>query len=172
MPRRNSACASRPARIELPVMIGTIAAPIDPPTSSPPSRARRRNSARSVVDAADPLRLALQEFDSGERRRRGRRRHADREYKARRHPLQIVDQLGSSGDIAAAGNQALAERPHPDVDLARVDPGPVGRTEPARPEHPQSMRLVDHQPGPVAPRDGDEGRRDRGRRRPCCNALR
>ena len=34
MPRSNSACASRPARIELPVMIGTIAAPIELPTSA------------------------------------------------------------------------------------------------------------------------------------------
>ena len=30
MPRSKSACANRPARIELPVITGTIAAPIDP----------------------------------------------------------------------------------------------------------------------------------------------
>ena len=33
--------------IELPVMTGTIAAPIEPPTSSPASRARSRNSVRA-----------------------------------------------------------------------------------------------------------------------------
>jgi hypothetical protein len=40
MPRSSSAAASLPAPMELPVTTGTIAAPIEPPVSSPPSRSR------------------------------------------------------------------------------------------------------------------------------------
>ncbi len=34
----------------------------------------------------------------------------------------------------------------------------VGDAKAARPQHPQRMRLVDHQPRAMAPRDGDKGR--------------
>src|SRR5205823_7266110 len=77
--------------------------------------------------------------------------------KARRHALQILDQVLSAGDVTAARDEALAERPHPNVDLGGVDARPVGRAEPARPQYPQRMRLVDHEPGAMPPRHGDEG---------------
>ena len=39
-----------------------------------------------------------------------------------------------------------------------IDAKPVGGAEAARPEHTQRMRLVDHQPGPMAARHSDKGR--------------
>ena len=139
-------------------MIGTIAAPTEPPTSSPPSRASRKNSApRSLTRRTrSGSRSRISSAASAAAAAGGR--HPDREHKARRHQLQIVDQLGPPGNIAAARDQALAQRPHPDVDFARIDAEMVSDAKAARPQHPQRMRLVDHQPGAMAARDGDKGR--------------
>src|SRR5258706_8071286 len=52
MPRRNRACERRAAPIELPVIAGTMAMPLEGPTSTPASRARCRNCAARACSAS------------------------------------------------------------------------------------------------------------------------
>src|SRR3954468_11729104 len=157
MPRANRACASLPAVIEPPVMTGTIAALTEPPTSRPPSRARSRNSR---------ARWLSRRTRSGSRSRMSIAASAaaaaggampTENTKPGGGPLQFFDKVPAPGDMPAAGNQGLAQRAHPDIDLARVDAGQVGRPETARAEHAKSMRLVDHKPGATPSRHGDKG---------------
>src|ERR1700677_663024 len=68
----------------------------------------------------------------------------------------IVDECARAGDVAATAAQCLAERAHPDIDLARVDAGVFGDTETALTEHAEGMGFVDHEGGSPAAGNGDE----------------
>ena len=114
-----------------------------------------------VVELSHAFGLALQQFQRGERCRSCGRRHPHRKHEAGCNELQIIDELLAPGNVAAAGHQALAERPHPNVDLLRLDTEPVCRAKAPRPQHAQRMRFVDHQPGAMAPRNADKGRQIR-----------
>jgi len=111
----------------------------------------------ALIESPHSIRFLFEDLERAQRRRRGGRRDADRKDKTRRHALQVVDQVLSTGNVPTARDEAFAQRAHPDVDLARVDPGSAGRTETARPEDAQSMRLIDHQPGAMPPRHRDKG---------------
>src|SRR5205814_6713943 len=54
-------------------------------------------------------------------------------------------------------HEALTESAHPYVDLTGIDAKPVGGAKSSWPEHTQRMRFIDHQPGPIAAGDSDEG---------------
>src|SRR5580704_16077219 len=69
----------------------------------------------------------------------------------------MIDQCFSSRNIATAGDKAFAERTHPQIDLAGVDLSKFRRTKAATPKHTQGMRLIYHQPSPMAPRHRREG---------------
>src|SRR5260370_12358116 len=68
----------------------------------------------------------------------------------------MLHERGFSGDIPSAARQGLAERTHPDVDGARVDPEMLSDAETARAQHPNGVGFVHHQECAVAALDLDE----------------
>ena len=70
---------------------------------------------------------------------------------------QVLDHLGRTGDEAAAGGEALREGAHPQVDLV-LEPEELAGAGAAGAEHADGVRLVDHQPGAVAPAELDDRR--------------
>src|SRR5690606_2300245 len=73
------------------------------------------------LETRHPLRLAPHHLDGGERGRGERRRHADAVDEAWCRVLEILDEVRAAGDVAPAAGQRLAQRSHPEVDVAGID---------------------------------------------------
>ena len=63
-----------------------------------------------------------------------------------------------AGNIAAAAGQRLGKRPHPDINLIRVNTEMLMHAMAARANHAKRMRLIHHQPGIMAARNLNEAR--------------
>ena len=154
-------------------MIGTIAAPTEPPVSSPAARASSRNSAARCVEPAHPLGLGVQDAQRLQRRR-GQPAAPCRPN--RRTPAPLLRDSRSdrlARRCSRRTRQRLAQRAHPDVDLA------AGRRRNARrcrgraaPSTPSACASSTISQAPMAPRHARQRPAGRARRRPCCNGLR
>ncbi|EXI67521.1 MAG: hypothetical protein AW07_04517 [Candidatus Accumulibacter sp. SK-11] len=70
----------------------------------------------------------------------------------------MLDQGTLAGNVAATSGEGLAQRAHPDVDVAAVDAKVLPDAEAAVSHDAKGMRFVDHQKGAVLALDVDEAR--------------
>ena len=115
-----------------------------------------REIAAVLPQLLQPPRFPLHD---AERRRCGGghgRRRTDAVDGAWRGEFQKFDQGAGTGDVAAGRDQRLAERPHPDVDVRRVDVLFFRDAAAGGAEYAQGVGFIDHQPGAVAALELDE----------------
>ncbi len=112
----------------------------------------------ALVEPGHALGLGFEQPQRGQGRGRVGRRHAGGVDEAGRRVLQVFDQGRRAGDVAAATAQRLAERAHPDVDVAGIDAEVLADAASARAEHAQRVGLVDVEERLVALLDFDEPR--------------
>ena len=122
----------------------------------PGAPASRGEGLRIFAQAAHALGLPMQDFESGERGGGDRRRHADAVDESAGRVFQVVDERRRARDIPAAGGERLRQRPHPDVDPARIDAEMLENAVPARAQDAEIVGRVDHQPGLSPFLEGDE----------------
>ncbi len=111
---------------------------------------------RILLQTSDPARVLLHKPQGGQGGRRAGGRKARTVDKARSGMFQIVDQFVAAGHKPAARTERLAEGPHPDVDIVRVDAEVFAYAAPRFAQRPQRVPFVDHQPRLVAVADLDQ----------------
>jgi len=98
---------------------------------------------RPLAEPRHAPRLALDDSEPLEGRRRVWRRAGCGEDECRRRVAEVADEPLAPGEVAAAGAEGLADRPHPQVPLARIDAEVVADPAPLRPHRADRVRLVD-----------------------------
>ena len=121
--------------------------------------ARRAEGLRIFAQATHALGLPMQDFESRESGGGDRRRHADAVDESAGRVFQVVDERRRARNIPAAGREGLRQRPHPDVDPARVDAEMFENAVPARAQDAEIVGRVDHQPGLSPFLESDEFRK-------------
>lgn len=101
----------------------------------------------------------MQDFESGERGGGDGRRHAHAVDEFAGRVLQVVDERRRARDIPAAGGQGFRQRPHPDVDPARIDAEMLEHAVPVRAQDAEIVSRVDHQPSLTPFLEGDKFRK-------------
>ena len=128
------------------------------PGIEPPLAGEPEEEARQLPQAGDTLRLAIEDAQRSQRRRRVRRGDSNTVDKAGRRVLQVLDELGGAGDVPAAAGKRLGERAHPDVDGGGGDAGVLADAAPGPPHRAERMGLVDIEQRVVLFLDVDEAR--------------
>ena len=142
------------------------------PVSTPASIASCQEELGVAAQRCERLGLGLHLAQRGQRRRGVRRGHPGAEDEPGRRVLQVLDQRLAAGDVAAAAGQRLRQRARPELDVAAVDAEVLADAAAAGAEHPDAVRLVDHQQRAVALLDLDDAPAGRRCRRPGCRRPR
>src|SRR5439155_26963409 len=100
---------------------------------------------RPLVQARNLLRMRLELPQRLQRRGGVRRRDAQAEHETTGAVLEELDELLAAADVAAAGGAALAQRPHPEVDVGAVHAEVLADSSSGCRDHADGLRLVDQE---------------------------
>ncbi len=113
---------------------------------------------RQFVETCDALGLAVENGQCGQCGGRIGRREPHAVDESRCRVLEVLDELGGAGDVAAAAGERFGQRAHPDIDAGGSDCGVFAQAPPGPAQCSERMGLVDIEHRAMLFLDGDEMR--------------